>query len=186
MHIAFSCRQEQGIPGCVERVCLYTPWNQPQQVQNPQNGQIVVMNPGQLAWQWLSSQGLVFPQGVSFTPAVINPQGTNPAGANNQPAIYCVQKTDQSVERAQVSAPYANPVGNGKYLTEPPVQQPKGAPRAVPQGAYEDLHDAGLAINSDPMMGEMDGAAGTFSDIDSTGTERLRQNFMPPSQSRPG
>lgn len=186
MHIVFFCLPAHAVPGCVERVAMYTPCNQAQQVRNPQNGQVMAVNPPQIAWNWLTTQGLIFPQGVNFEYRVISPAGQNPAGADTSPAIWCVQETRQTVERTQVNAPYAQPVGNGRQLTEPPVLQPKNAPRTVPAGCMEDLGDAGLAINSDTVVGDMDGAAGTFTDIDSLGQETMRQMYMPQSQKRVG
>ncbi len=174
-HFMFSVGKGAEVGGCVERVCLFTPWHKPTQVTNSQTGQPMVLQPVQIAWNWLAQQALVWPQGAEIKPIMLNPGGTGSA-----PVVYCIQKTDPVLERAQVNAPYGSPQGNGQVLTMPPIAAPKGQ-QSMNHGSYEEIHSSGLPNTGDTMMGEFDTLGGTFSDLESNGTETIRQMAIPPS-----
>lgn len=163
-HFVFTLEPPQA--GCVERVCMFSPWPQAQQ-----------------AWNWLLQYAqqpgpfgqpmIMFAQGAK----VSNCTCTNQGGQGQQPNVYCVQRSMPTVDRQQVNAPYNTPLANGYNLTPPPVAGPSGQrrdPLQNPQGMYEDLTDAALAASADAVFGEMDGAGGTFTDVDSRGNETLR------------
>ncbi len=179
-HFVFIFEPAQA--GCVERVALSTPWHQP--VRTPQ-GQ--VLDPGAQAWSFLmqyAQQRDQFGQPALIFPSNLQPAGikcicTNPAGHSPQPNVYCIQKTEPMIDRQQVNAPYNMPVSSGGGLTLPPVQQPANAPRIAPQGMYEDLTDSALPATADAVFGEMDGAGGTYTDIDSQGREIKRGMTAP-------
>ncbi len=168
-HFVFTF--EPAAAGCVERVCLFTPWTQP--ARGPDGG---IMQPWQQAYGFLMQYAqqrdpqnnplLVFTPGVQFKCTCITP-----GGAGNTPNIYCIQKADPYIDRQQVNAPFNMPVASGRNFTPPPLPSKE---RVVPQGMYEDMHDCALAATSDSILGEMDGAAGTFTDIDSQGNEVVR------------
>lgn len=156
------------VAGCVERVCLFTPW---------------VQNGPALAWQWL--QQFARTPDPSGRPVLMFAQNcnvgctcTNPGGAGTAPNVYCVQKAEPLIDRQQINAPYGSPIGNGHALTMPPLPT-KGRDASSPQGMYENMPDCALANNADPMFGDSDGAGGTFSDLDSTGHEVIRQMTSP-------
>lgn len=175
-HFCFTFDPPQA--GCAIRVCLFTPWTQPARAPNGQP-----MDPAQQAWAYLQQyanqrdqQGqpaLVFPPNPEIKCTCLNPGGTG-----NQPNVYCIQKADPDIGRAQINAPYNHPVGNGQSWAPPPLPSKE---RAAPQGAMEDLTDCALSATGDTVFGEMDGAGGTYSDVDSQGREIPRQMFMPPS-----
>lgn len=185
-HFLFMCPQGKETPGCIERFMVYVPWNKPapamnghgQPLSNPQTGQPVMMTPAQMAWQWGYEQlknSYPFPPGVPYNCQ----QLTNGAP---EPSAYCVQTTPPAESRVPVNAPWGTPVASHQNLTMPPSATPQGGPRGAPQGMYEEIHDCGLVTNADPMMGEIDGAGGTFTDIDRlTGQEVVRQTYMPAS-----
>jgi len=163
--------------GCVERVSLSTPWHQPVQTRQGQ-----IMDPGAQAWAYLMNFAqqkdqfgqpcLIFPNGLQ--PSGIKCICTNPTGHSQQPNVYCIQKTEPMIDRQQINAPYNMPVSSGGGLTLPPVMQAANAPRAAPQGMYEDLTDSALPSTADAVFGEMDGAGGTYTDLDSRGNEIKR------------
>ncbi len=170
-HFAFIFEPSQ--VGCVERLVMSTPWFQP--AQGP-GGK--VMQPAELAWSYILQQvqggKLILPENAQMKCIITNPQGHSP-----QPTIYCIQTAAPSIDRAQINAPFNTPVGSGRGLTEPPRQLPRG--QTGSGGLYEDLTDCALASSSDSILGETDGAAGTWSDLDSQGRETVRQMAMPPS-----
>ncbi len=177
----FNFSFEPRSAGCVERATVMTPWGQPQ--RHPQTGQ--AMSPPDAAWYWLQTYAnqkdqngncaLYFPPNCQVGCQAVG------GGGEGQPAqVLAVQVCNPSADRQQVNAPYNQPIGNGRNLTLPPEQQKQ---RVVPQGLYEDLTDCALASNSDSLMGEMDGEAGTFTDYSPNDrTETVRQYAMPPSQ----
>ncbi len=168
--------------GCVERLCLFTPWATPQQVQGP-NG-VVMATPEQLAFNYIVQQAqtrdgygnplLPLPPG-----SPVDVRKTNPTGAGKEPVIYCTQVAYPAADRVQTNAPYADAVGQ-RGLAPPPMQMPANAPRMVPQGAYEPLTDAGLGVIGDSMMGDQDETQRTFTDIDSLGNETVRGLYAVP------
>ncbi len=168
--------------GCVERVVLSTPW-----FQNARGPQGQVVDPGAQAWAYLlnfAQQRDQFGQPCLIFPSGLQPSGiqcicTNPNGHSQQPNVYCIQKTEPLVDRQQINAPYSMPVSSGGGLTPPPAQPPPNAPRAVPQGMYEDLTDSALASTADSVLGDMDGAGGTYTDVDSQGRE-VKRGMMSP------
>ncbi len=170
-HFAFFFSPSQ--VGCVERLVVQTPWYQP--AQGP-NGQI--MDPSALAWSYVLQQvqagSLVLPENAQMKCTV-----TNPGGHSKVPVIYCIQTAIPQIDRAQVNAPFNSPVGSGRGLTEPPRQVPRN--QVGSGGMYEDLSDCALASSADSILGEADGAAGTWSDLDSQGRETVRQMAVPPS-----
>lgn len=173
-HYCFTFDPPQA--GCVVRVCLFTPWTQP--ARTPQGN----LDPSGQAWAYLlqyaqqrDAQGqpfIVFPQDPQIGCTVLNPGGTG-----NQPNVYCVQKAEPLVDRQQVNAPYNSPVASGRGFSPPPMPSKD---RAAPQGMYEDLTDCALPATADAVFGEMDGAGGTYTDVDSQGREVPRQMMMPP------
>lgn len=176
-HFCFTF--EPSSAGCVERVCLFTPWAQPARAPNGS-----VVQPADQAWAYLQSfasqrdqnnnPSLVFSPGCK-----INCMCTNPGGTGNTPNVYCIQKADPYVGRAQVNAPYGQPVSSGGMMSTPPLPSKD---RLVPQGVYEELNDCALPRTNDSLLGEMDGEGGTYTDVDSQGREIPRQMMMPPSQ----
>ncbi len=161
--------------GCVERICLYTPWSQPQRDQTGQ-----VRTPEQMAWAYLLQFAAQRDQ--AGNPIMVLPQGaqvgcTRITDSGDKPNVYCVQTALPQVTRAQHNAPFSTPVGNGQMLTMPPEAQ-RG--RTAPVGSLEEIHDCALTNSADALFGESDGLGGTFSDIDrQTGQEVLRQATAP-------
>ncbi len=176
----FSFQFNPPSAGCVEKVVMSTPWNQPQ--RHPQTGQ--AMQPTDAAWVWL--QGYANQRDANGNPVLFFPPGCSvgcqqigTGGEGQQPNVISVQTTVASADRQQINAPYGQPVGNGRQLTMPPIASKE---RLVPQGLYEPLSDVALASNADPLMGEMDGEGGTFTDFSPiTGVETVREYAMPPS-----
>lgn len=176
-HYCFYCPQGREVAGCVERICCCTPFIRPkvnqhgQQLVNPQTRQPIAEPDAQKTWQWLISLGYAFPPGVDFACTILNPMMDQ---SQRAPSVYCVQHSAPSATRAPIDAPYAQPVGNrGQQGAPLPMA---GQPRVGNAGAYEVLPDTALPGNSDPMLGEIDGAGGTYMDLDSAGNEIPRQN----------
>lgn len=173
-HFCFTFEPSQA--GCAQRVCLFSPWAQPTRGPNGQP-----LNPPEAAWlalqqyaQSRNSHGqpfLIIPPGVA--PKVIC---TNPGGQGDQFNVYCVQKADPEVSRTPIHAPYGSPLASGHSMAPPPLPSKE---RTVPQGMYDELPDCALASSSDSVLGEMDAAGGTYSDLDSQGREIPRQNIAP-------
>ncbi len=167
--------------GCVERLCMFTPWHQPMRDNTGK-----VMNPWEMAFGWLQQYAnqrdangnpiLALPPGAQVTASVLNT-----GGAGTTPLVYCTQTSYPDAGRAQVNAPYAGTFQNGRGMAPPPMQQPANAPRTTPQGAYEDLTDAGLGVIGDVVFGEGDESQRTFTDIDGQGRETVRQMYQQPS-----
>ena len=175
---------DQRVAGCVERLCCYTPFIKPGQMMHPQTRQMVqVAVPDEVAtWTWINqSSGQRLSPGADYQCVVTNPA----RGKGGQPSVYCVQTTEPSVVREQVNAPTMQPVGNaGSPVGPAPLP---GQPRTVPFGAFEQLPDPALPGYSDPVMGDIDAAGGTYTDIDaSTGQEvrreMYRQSAIPTAQ----
>ncbi len=177
-HFMFYVKPEHEVPGCVSRVCIQIPWLKPVQMAD-QNGNPVVVAPQQAAWNFITAQQLPWPQGVNVELNVINGQSTCRA-----PLIYCIQDTKPVIDPAQVNAPYSTPLGSSRVLTMPPMAAPKGS-QAQYHGQYEVVDNSGVVNNDDPLMGAVDGFGGTFSDLDSTGREAIREMAIPPSEMRP-
>ena len=182
MDYFFKCPDGREVAGCVERICCYSPFIAPRRHPNGQplvdqrTGQPAAGPDAQKTWNWLIQQGYPFPQGIPFECIITNPAQK----AERAPYIYCVQYTLPSATRAPIQAPYADPVGN-RGSAPPPMAGPAPAPgeRRYNPGTYEALPDVALASNSDPMIGEIDGAGGTFTDIDGQGNEVQRQMVQP-------
>lgn len=178
-HFAFTFEPSQA--GCVERVCLFTPWDK--QARAP-NGAVV--QPAEQAWTFLQQYAQQRDQSgnplLTFTPGCkIGCTCINPGGQGQQPNVYCVQKADPYVGRAQVNAPWGAPVASGVSLAPPPLPGQPGAARqgCAPQGMYDDLGDSALALTGDSVFGEVDGYGGTYTDVDSQGREVKREIAMP-------
>ncbi len=178
MDYFFKCPDGREMAGCVERLCCYSPFIAPRRHPNGQpmvdqrSGQPIIGPDAQKTWNWLVQQGYPLPQGVSFECIITNPAQK----AERSPYIYCVQYTIAQATRAPIQAPYADPVGN-RGNAPPPMAGPAPIPgvRTPNSGTYETLPDGALPSNSDPMLGEIDGAGGTFTDIDAQGNEIPRQ-----------
>jgi hypothetical protein len=181
----FICPANQRRPGCVEALYCATPFLGQQRAPN---GQVYNVPNAQQTWAWLAQQGLPFPPGVSFACRNITPYPNQEQ--NRSPMLIAVHYTPAPVQatQVQINAPYNTPVGNrGQNNVELPVV---GAPRVGQQGAFEVLPDAALPGNADPMLGEHDGQGGTYSDIQSDGTEYTRPDgvlkpFDPQQQQMP-
>ncbi len=191
-HYCFTCPEGREVAGCVERICCYSPFLRPRlhpQTRQPladQQGRPLVEPDAGRTWQWLMQLNYAFPQGVQFLCTVTNPMTDQ---SQRSPNVYCIQTTAPQASRAQVDAPYAQPVGNRGVQSAPVMASPQGAaPRHPSQaGMYDTLPDAALAGNSDPMLGEIDAAGGTYTDIDGNGNEvprQMQQLSSPPVQQR--
>lgn len=141
----------------------------------------MVIQPKQAAYNWLASQtNYVWPQNVN-----LNCLQLSDSVSGREPVIYCIQKTEASIERAQVNAPFSTPFGSSKVLTMPPQAAPEGSQRHQ-HGMYEEIDGSGLVNNADPLMGEVDGHGGTFTDFSpTTRKEEIRQMAIPQSELRP-
>lgn len=194
-HLCWMCPDEQRVAGCIERLVQYSPFIAP--AVNPNNGQPLInpktnrqmyMADVRAAWNWLVTSwlpqsGYQFPPNVAFNCTITNPA----RGEDRAPSVYCVQETKPVVTREQISAPYAQPVGN-RGQSAVPLPMPN-QPRTLmnPAGSLEPLPDPALPSNQDPLMGEIDGSGGTYMDIDGNGNEVVRQNLVPqPPPRNPG
>lgn len=165
-HYFFMAPKGTETPECVERICCSTPFMR----QSPRGP----MPDAQATWNWLTQQGYRFPPNVAFEGQILNPQNLS-----NQPYVFCVQTTAPMVGRAPIDALYAQPVGNRGVQQMPPIA---GQERIGSAGMYQQLPDAALPSNSDPMLGDIDGAGGTYADIDGNGQETLRgQDLLRPA-----
>lgn len=131
----------------------------------------------QQVWQYISQNPAAFriPPGVAFQPTLLRDQ------SGPQTSVFCIQIVQgPTVAPAQVSAPYADPYGNRGQQSAPPIQPPgSNQPRPPDQrGAMEEIPDAALPGNADPMLGDIDGLGGTYSDIDGQGRETIRPRDM--------
>lgn len=171
--------------GCVAKVVVKTPWNRPVKEQPSQvYPQGRVLQPVEAAYAWLAAFGaqrdgygnprLLFPPQAQCQAQPLGPD-------DGEATILAVEPYPATVDRQPVTAPYGMPVGNGHSMAPPPQLPPPNAQRVVPQGMYEELGDCALANTTDPLMGEMDGLGGTYTDVDSMGREVIRQIAMPPS-----
>lgn len=182
----FVCPPEQCAAGCIERCVFFSPQTQPMHatVQTEQGPRNVMLTPDQYAWRLLqqeaANRGWIFAPNATYKAMPVD-------RPMSRATPICVQMSIPADSRVQVNAPDNQPVGNTRQLTMPPLLQPKGAPRTVPSGMYEELNNCALVSNADSLLGEMDGQAGTFTDVDAmTNTETVRQMVVPASPRMPG
>ncbi len=177
MPICFVAKQPTG--GCIERLVVSGPFfaTNPatRQLLLDRNGKMIPDIPG--AWNWASAwaaqQQMPLAQG-GYQPYFI-------ADSQN-PVVVAVQTTIPAIQQnVQVNAPFNSPVGNPGVMDELPVQRPREQCRPNADGCMdmELISNAALPRNSDPMFGEIDGAGGTMTEINSNGVEETRTGIRP-------
>jgi hypothetical protein len=169
--------------GAVERVLVCSPFVAQANVRN-QMGQVVqAMVPDKRAAFQFASQNAPMCPNVDYDCYPLSKM----YGANERTAsVLCSQTaapavTQQYVQSAQ---PVGQPVGNPGHAIQPQRQ-----PGQKNEFGYEELPDAALPATQDAVFGDIDGAGGTFTDIDSQGNEVRRQMsvpIQPPVQQRVG
>lgn len=181
----FECPPQQRIAGCVEKIVVRTPFLKGKfhpngaPVIDPRTNRQVPEPDSQQTWAWVAQQRLPLPPSANFSGSI----QSYTADANLPPEVIATQYTQQQVQaHAQIHAPYGQPVGNAGAYQPPPMVDPRyqnPAAKIYRQDQWEPLDGAALPGGTDPMLGDVDPAGGTFTDIDSAGNEIQRQDIMP-------
>ncbi len=177
MPICFVAIQPMG--GCIERVVVSGPFF----MMNPSTRQFLLDQNKKLipdittAWNWAS-------QWAGQQQMPLAPGGYKPyfIADSQQPVVVAVQTTVPAVQNnVQINAPFNSPVGNPGVMDELPVQRPREQCRPNADGCMDMdmISNAALPRNSDPLMGEIDGAGGTFTELNSNGVEETRTGIRP-------
>lgn len=170
----FMFMTDQQVAGCVERILVASPFLKPAVVNTPQGQRQMNVPDPKATWNWVSQQQLPFPPGANFKTYIISASYMKDI---TSPQVLMVQTAPPVLSESGVNSgsPYGPPVGNrGAPIGPPPIAgQPGGG------GHYEDLPDAALPGNADPMVGDTDPAGGTFTDIDLQGNETRRDMMRP-------
>ena len=181
----FKFTFEPPTAGCLASIRVQTPWSAEKNYEqpSPQFPQGRWLTPPEAAFDYLckyANQRDVNGNCLLYFPPDCKTYVKQESAQNGQPGIADPTVYPATVDRQQVNAPYNMPVGTGHGLSMPPEQQPKGATRAVPSGMYEQLEDVALANTSDPLMGEMDGEGGTWTDFSPTDRTETRRQITAP------
>ncbi len=162
----FRCPDGREVAGCIRNIVVSAPFVTAQQVQLA-NGQTATQQvPDRAtAFRWalntLIQRGYVFPPNVQFEPYTLNPVA-NPQERNAQ--IISVEISGAATTRINPDVAVNSPVGHAGAPSSLPPQA--GAPG---RSDFEQLPDAALSGNSDPMVGDIDAAGGTYTDIELQG-----------------
>jgi hypothetical protein len=177
------CPPDKRIAGRVEIAQVRGPFLRLTTLPNGQQGYV---QDAVMAWKWLIDNApafqppLLFPPSVAFEPVLEDPQ-YNPQ-LDSQPNLIGVHLTPvPTVQRAPIEAPTMQPTGNpGAPLVQGETWLPnERLPSGFAGGGFEVLTDKALPRTVDPMVGETDPEAGTFTDVEITGIETKRQMLKP-------